>query len=92
MIVTVLLWAGIVPGTMNCLQVMAEIQETRSKRSVFGLRFSFRRFPSGSLRHESPVPGAAAGPPARSAARAAAGGARIATSSSSAASFLPMHS
>ena len=47
MIVTVLLCAGIVPGTMNCLQVIDEIQETRSTRSVFGLRFSLRRLPGG---------------------------------------------
>ena len=54
MMVTVLPCDGIVPGTMKCLQVIAEIQETRSKRSVFGFRFSFRRLPAGSLRHVSP--------------------------------------
>src|SRR5204862_4051270 len=61
--VTVLLCEGSSPGTTNCLQVMAEIHETRSMRGVFGLRFSRRRFPSGNRRQESPddaeaVPGA----------------------------------
>src|SRR5436305_652490 len=54
MIVTVLPCDGMVPGTTNGLQVIAEIQETRSTSSVFGFRFSFSRLPSGSRRHESP--------------------------------------
>src|SRR5580698_1540614 len=54
---------------MNCLQVIDEIQATRSAMSVSGLRFSFTtRFPAGSLRHEVP---ASAG--ARLAGRARAG-------------------
>src|SRR5262245_28832521 len=58
MMVTVLPCDGIVPGTTNCLQVIAEIQEMRSTSSVFGFRFSFSLLLSGSLRHESPPPDA----------------------------------
>src|SRR5581483_1881708 len=41
MIVTFLLLAGIVPGSTNCLQVIDEIHEMRSPRSVSGFMFSF---------------------------------------------------
>ena len=88
MIVTVLPCDGIDPGTMKCLHVIAEIHETRSMSSVFGFRFSLRRLPSGSLRHESPPvdEGALVCSPAA----AAAGPTVAVTSSSSAASVLPM--
>src|SRR5262245_60304694 len=60
-IVTVLFCVGRFPGTMNRLQVIAEIQETRSTTSVFGLRLSLRRLPAGILRHASPGSDAGAG-------------------------------
>src|SRR6185312_16994792 len=45
-------------GTTNCLQVIDEIQATKSAISVSGLRFSFTmRFPAGSLLHALPLPG-----------------------------------
>src|SRR5213076_2989233 len=48
--VTFLLFAGIVPGSRNCLQVMDEIQAIRSPSSVSGLRFSFTiRLPGGNF-------------------------------------------
>src|SRR5262245_62416551 len=50
MTVTFLLFAGIVPGRRNCLQVIEEIQAIRSPRSVFGLRSTFTtRLPGWNL-------------------------------------------
>src|SRR5450432_2583114 len=52
--VTFLLAEATFPGRMNCLQVIDEIQATRSASSVSGLRFSLTiRFPAGNLRHDS---------------------------------------
>src|SRR5947208_15703170 len=39
--VTFLLFAGMVPGSRNCLQVIDEIQEMRSPSSVSGFMLSF---------------------------------------------------
>src|SRR4051812_30508602 len=51
--VTFLLFAGMVPGSKNCLQVIDEIQEIRSPSSVSGLRLSFTiRFPEGNFLQE----------------------------------------
>src|SRR5262245_28137981 len=48
--VTFLLFAGIVPGSRNCLQVIDEIQAIRSPSSVSGFRFSFTiRLPGGNF-------------------------------------------
>ncbi len=83
MIVTFLLLAGIVPGSTNCLQVIDEIQEMRSPRSVSGFMFSFtiRRLAGNFLQElnsfspaSSPVavgPGMPPVPGARRAPRAA---------------------
>src|SRR4051794_5143287 len=48
--VTFLLFAGIVPGSRNCLHVIDEIQAIRSPSSVSGLRLSFTmRLPAGNF-------------------------------------------
>src|SRR5215831_19688731 len=76
-IVTFLLLAGIVPGNRNCLQVMDEIQLTRSPSSVSGLRFSLTmRLPAGNFRQELNSFSPASSPPvaAPGAGVAAAGG------------------
>src|SRR6266700_4850203 len=71
MMVTFLLLAGMVPGSTNCRQVIDEIHEMRSPRSVSGFRFNFTiRLLGGNFLHElnsfsparSPVAGAPAAP------------------------------
>src|SRR6266705_339988 len=53
MIVTFLLFAGIVPGSRNCLHVIDEIQERRSPSSVSGFMLSFTtRLPAGNFLQE----------------------------------------
>src|SRR5262245_56287622 len=48
--VTFLLFAGMVPGSRNCLQVIDEIHAMRSPSSVSGLRLSFTiRLPDGNF-------------------------------------------
>src|SRR3954449_7912835 len=48
--VTFLLFAGIVPGSRNCLHVIDEIHAIRSPSSVSGLRLSFTmRLPDGNF-------------------------------------------
>src|SRR4051812_11772799 len=71
--VTFLLFAGMVPGSRNCLHVIDEIHAIRSPSSVSGFRFSFTiRLPAGNflqvLKSFSPIscvePVTPAAPPA----------------------------
>src|SRR5215471_5309104 len=64
-IVTFLLFAGIVPGSRNCLHVIDEIHDTRSPSSVSGLRLSLTmRLPAGNFRQELNSFSPASSPPA----------------------------
>src|SRR5437762_335036 len=76
MIVTFLLFAGIVPGRRNCLHVIDEIQARRSPRSVSGFRLSLTtRLPAGNFLQElnSFSPGTSAVPVAAGVAPVGAG-------------------